>query len=320
MVGDAANGFLVFQDVTKRYRDVLALDRATFSVKEGSVFGFIGPNGAGKTTSIKIMVGLLLDFQGTVLIGGRPMPAAKAEVHRMLGYMPQHVAFQEWRTVDHVLSTYGRLSGMSRTELEPRIQEVLSLLGIQEFRQKKVVELSGGTVQKVGMAQALLHGPSLMVLDEPMAGLDPASRYQLKNIIKDLGRQGTTVFFSSHILSDVQDVATQIGMINHGRLMWTGTMEELKAYFKVTNDWDIVLSHDTGGWRELEALDGVTGIDEVSPGRLLAHVDATVDVDETVHRLLKGLLDSGCHVRSFTPVSPDLEELYMRWVGGGDVS
>jgi ABC-2 type transport system ATP-binding protein len=308
---------VVFKDVTKRYRDVVAVDRASFTMRAGDVFGFIGPNGAGKTTTIRIMVGLIQDHEGQVSVGGHPMPAAMAEAHRDLGYMPQQVNFQDWRTVDQALSTFARLSGVPRDEVPWRIKEVLELVDILEYRGKRVTELSGGTLQKVGMAQALIHRPKLLVLDEPMSGLDPASRWQFKQIIKNLGRAGTSIFFSSHILSDVQDVANRIGILSRGRLMWTGTFEDLAAHFKVTNDYDIVLSLDNGRWKELASLAGLTAVVEVAPGRLLARIGAGADVDATVHAILAGLLERGCRVRSLGPITPNLEQLYMRYVQGG---
>ena len=308
---------VVFKDVTKRYRDVVAVDHASFSMRAGDVFGFIGPNGAGKTTTIRIMVGLIQDQEGEVSVGGHPMPAAMAEAHKDLGYMPQQVNFQDWRTVDQALTTFARLSGVPKDEVPWRIKEVLELVDILEYRGKRVTELSGGTLQKVGMAQALVHRPKLLVLDEPMSGLDPASRWQFKQIIKNLGRAGTSIFFSSHILSDVQDVANRIGILSSGRLMWTGTFDDLAAHFKVTNDYDVVLSLDNGRWKELASVAGLTAIEEVAPGRLLARIGAGADVDATVHAILAGLLELGCRVRSISPITPNLEQLYIRYVKGG---
>ena len=308
---------VVFKDVTKRYRDVVAVDHASFSMRAGDVFGFIGPNGAGKTTTIRIMVGLIQDQEGQVSVGGHPMPAAMAEAHKDLGYMPQQVNFQDWRTVDQALTTFARLSGVPKDEVPWRIKEVLELVDILEYRAKRVTELSGGTLQKVGMAQALVHRPKLLVLDEPMSGLDPASRWQFKQVIKNLGRTGTSIFFSSHILSDVQDVANRIGILSRGRLMWTGTFDDLAAHFKVTNDYDVVLSLDNGRWKELASVGSLTAIEEVAPGRLLARIGAGADVDATVHAIVTGLLERGCRVRSISPITPNLEQLYIRYVQGG---
>lgn len=145
--------FLVFEGVSKRFRDLLALDNVSFEVGQGEIFGYIGPNGAGKTTTIKIMVGLLSEFEGTLRIGDYSMPGRRDQVHKMLGYLPQHVAFQEWRTVDHALRTFGSLSGLERRKIEPGIEKVLTQLALSDVRHKKIVELSGGMIQKVGLAQ-----------------------------------------------------------------------------------------------------------------------------------------------------------------------
>jgi len=260
------------------------------------------------------MVGLLRSTQGTLYIGDHPMPDEKSEVHKLLGYLPQSFAFQEWRTVDHALRTFGKLSGLKKNEVEHRIEEVLELVALPNVRHKKIVELSSGMTQKLGLAQALLHNPKLLVLDEPLAGLDPESRYQVKQIIKELGKSGTTVFFSSHILSDVQDVATKIGILNRGRIMQIGTLDELKSRFPIKNDVNVVLSQDSGRWREMESLNGVTGVEQPARNSLLVHLDSEVDIDETIHNLIQCLINLECHIRSLTPVSPTLDEVYLQYV------
>lgn len=309
--------FLVFEGVSKRFRDLLALDNVSFEVGEGEIFSYIGPNGAGKTTTIKIMVGLLSEFEGTLRIGGHPMPGRRDQVHKMLGYLPQDVAFQEWRTVDHALRTFASLSGLERRKIGPGIEKVLDQLVLSDVRHKKIVELSGGTIQKVGLAQALLHNPRLLVLDEPLAGLDPTSRYQVKQIIKELGQKGTTIFFSSHILSDVQDVATKIGILNWGQIMQIGTLDELKSDFPTKNDVEIMLSHNSGRWKELESLPWVMIVEEMSPNRLLVHLNREADIDETVHHLIQELIRLDCRIRSINPVSPNLDEVYLQYLSGG---
>ncbi|UCD92135.1 MAG: ABC transporter ATP-binding protein [Methanobacteriota archaeon] len=310
------DGLVVLDRVSKRYGNIQALDNVSFSIGRGEIFGYIGPNGAGKTTTIRIMVGLLRDFEGAVSIGDHPIADKGGDVQRMLGYLPQDVAFQEWRTVDHALTTFGRLNGLGKEELALRIPEVLALVGLPEERHRKIVHLSGGMVQKLGLAQALLHSPPLIVLDEPLAGLDPASRYQVKNIIRELSRKGTTVFFSSHILSDVQDVATRIGILSWGRLGLVGTVEELKAYFGIEKDIEVFLSKDSGRWKELESIEGVKSIEQTAPNRLFVRLEKDADMDEATHKLIHGLLSVGCQIRSFYPASPSLEQLYIRYVGG----
>ncbi len=318
-----ASGPLVeFRGVSKRYGRAIGLEGMDLRVDRGELFGFIGPNGAGKTTTIKVMIGLLTDFQGGVSIAGTAMPGGRREVHRDLGYLPQHVAFQDWRTVEHVLTTFGRLSGLEGRGLEEAIERSLTLVGIQKLRHRRVNQLSGGEHQKVGMAQAILHRPALLVLDEPMVGLDPESRFRFKEVMQRLHGEGTTILFSSHILSDVQDVATRIGIISYGRIIWSGTVPQLRGHFGHTNDYQVVLSHDGGRWGELAELEGVVSIVETSKGTLLAQLDPSVDADRVSDALLRGLLERECRVRSFLPVSPTLEQLYVRFVsedtpGGG---
>jgi ABC-2 type transport system ATP-binding protein len=194
-------------NISKKYKDILALNNVSFDIKKGEIFGYIGPNGAGKTTTIKILVGLINKTSGHVFINNYEMPEQKSQAHKFIGYLPQKVAFQQWRTLNHALTTFGKLSGMEKNSIQPRINELLEIMGLTKFKNKKINQLSGGTIQKVGIIQAILHNPSLIILDEPLEGLDPESRYQVKQIFKDLCKNGATVFFSSHILSDVEDVA-----------------------------------------------------------------------------------------------------------------
>jgi ABC-2 type transport system ATP-binding protein len=317
MVAEVGEPLVDFRGVSKVYGQHMALNGMDLQVDGGELFGFIGPNGAGKTTTIKVMIGLLTDFQGEVSISGIAMPSGRKAVHRDLGYLPQHVAFQEWRTVEQVLSTFGRLSGLVGKDLEDGIEWALGLLEVQHLRDRRVTQLSGGEHQKVGMAQAILHRPALLVLDEPMVGLDPESRFRFKEVMQGLHREGTTILFSSHILSDVQDVATRIGIISYGRTIWNGTIPQLKEHFDFSNDYQVILSRDSGRWRELEALDGVLSLEETESGTLLVRFDRSKDIDEVSDRLLRGLLERDCRVRSFLPVSPTLEQLYVSFVKEG---
>lgn len=305
-----------FRGVSKRYRDVQALDNASFSIRRGDVFGYIGPNGAGKTTTIKILVGLLRDYQGEVLFNGERVGPQRSSLYKILGYLPQSAGFQEWRTLDHALTTFGRLSGLKGEHLESRIKAVLDLVGLGDVRHKNIAHLSGGMTQKLGLAQALLHEPSLVVLDEPAAGLDPASRFQLKQIIKDLANGGVTVFLSSHILSDVQDVATRIAILNKGRLLKVGTPDELQDSFHVGNIIQVVIAKDTPPCEGLNSLSGVVEINQPKPDVQLLHLAPAANVDEVMVEVMTAVMNEGCHVRSVVVLRPSLEEVYLKFVEG----
>lgn len=304
--------------ITKLYRHFRALDNASFDIHRGDVFGYIGPNGAGKTTTIKIMVGLIRDFSGHLDFEGKEIGGDWRAMQGRLGYLPQGAAFQEWRTVEQALKTFGRLSGVSDAELDGRIRRTLDLIGISDVRQQKISKLSGGTAQKVGMAQAILHGPELLILDEPMTGLDPKSRYEFKNIFKELNRAGTTIFFSSHILSDVQDLAGRIGILNGGRITHIGTVSEFEETLRLPKKIRVVLSKDSGNRSGALSIDGIMEIAERTPGNLDIKLKENADVDAVVDKLIGILMSSGCKIREIRPETPTLEELYIQYLGGAE--
>ncbi len=315
---DDTNEFVAIHNLTKTYGTFCALNDVTFGIKEGEIFGYIGPNGAGKTTTMKILVGLITGFQGEVSIGGYQVTKQKEEIHKLLGYLPQSVAFQEWRTVDQALRTFGKLSDLSDMKVEERIPEVLGLLDLSDARYKKVSHLSGGMMQKVGLAQALLHEPKLLVLDEPLGGLDPLSRYQFKEIVLKLGNKGTTILFSSHILSDVQDVADRIGIISHGKIKQIGNLNELKARLSAQKTVQVLLSYANDKWQEFSAIKNVTSVEQTSPGRVLVHLKSQADEDQVVNDMIQDIVKLGIRVRGISLLEPSLDEIYLNYVSEAD--
>lgn len=313
-----AGAFVVLRGVTKSYFNFRALDNVSFEINEGEIFGYIGPNGAGKTTTMKILVGLISDFRGEALIGGCRIPKQEEEIHKLLGYLPQNVAFQEWRTVNHALTTFGRLSGLTVQQVESRIPEVLDLVALSDVRHKKISQLSGGMTQKVGLAQALLHEPKLLVLDEPLGGLDPLSRHQFKQVVLELGKRGTTILFSSHILSDVQDVADRIGILSRGRIRQVGTLDELKARMSIQKTIEVLLVHPSDKWQELKALKDVKSVEQTSPERILANLDANADADDVVNNVIHTIVKLRIKVRGVTLLQPSLDEIYLKHVQEGE--
>ena len=308
------NPCVLLRGVTKDYNGFRALDDVSFEIREGEIFGYIGPNGAGKTTTLKILVGLINDFRGEVLIGGYQLPKEKLEAHKLLGYLPQNVAFQEWRTINHALSTFGKLSGLTEAEVEERIPKILELLSLADVRHKKISQLSGGMAQKVGLAQALLHNPKLLVMDEPLGGLDPLSRNQFKEIVLKLARSGTTILFSSHILSDVQDVATRIGILSRGRIKMVGSMNELKSQLYSQKIVEVLLSYVSDKWQMLGTVKNVSKIEQPSPGRVLVYIQDGADDDQVINDLVKKIAELGIRIRSISPLEPSLDKIYLNYV------
>ncbi len=206
-------------------RPLRALEGLTLRVEEGGIFGFVGPNGAGKSTTIKILVGLISPGKGDATILGRPIrdPAARAAI----GYLPENPSFHEFLRPLEVLSFMGRLSGLSGADLARRSEEVLEMVGLSRARDLTVRRLSKGMVQRLGLAQAILHDPPLLILDEPMSGLDPLGRKDVRDLIAEMRRRGKTVFFSTHILPDVETVCDRVGMLLGGRLVAQGPLGSL---------------------------------------------------------------------------------------------
>jgi ABC-2 type transport system ATP-binding protein len=308
------NIFVSLQNVTKTYGSLRALDNISLDIKEGEIFGYIGPNGAGKTTTMKILVGLISDFSGAVIIGGCKMPKEKEEIHKLLGYLPQNVAFQEWRTINHALRTFGRLSGMSSREVETRIPEILNLMGLSDVRNKKILQLSGGMSQKVGLAQALLHNPKLLVLDEPLGGLDPLSRHQFKEIVLELKQKGTTILFSSHILSDVQDVADRIGILSHGKIVQIGSLNDLKQRFSTEKIVEVLLPCANDQWPKLSSAEGVKSVNQPTQDKVLLTLNPQSDPDESIYNICKLIVELGIRIRGISLLSASLDEIYLNYV------
>ncbi len=305
---------ITFENVSKKYKDVEALNRISFEIKEGEIFGYIGPNGAGKTTTIKIIVGLIKEFSGDYSFNNIAMPENISLVSNMLGYLPQGVSFQEWRTVDQALTTFGKLSGLNKDELELQIESLLGLFDLSEVRLKKISKLSGGMIQKVGLIQAMLHKPRLLVLDEPLSGLDPSSRYEVKSIIKKLSNEGTTVFFSSHILSDVQDIADRIAILNKGQILKIGSIDELKSELLPSNTLEIKSFSDFNSYKELNAIKGINQIEQHSSKIILLHIQDGYKIDDVYLQILKYLVQNNISVQSFKQMEPNLDEVYLEYI------
>lgn len=305
---------ITFENISKKYKDVDALKNISFEITEGEIFGYIGPNGAGKTTTIKIIVGLIKDFGGAYSFKNIAMPKNISQVSKMLGYLPQGVSFQDWRTVDQALTTFGKLSGLNKDELEHQIESLLVLFNLLDVRYKKISKLSGGMIQKVGLIQALLHKPKLLVLDEPLSGLDPASRYEVKSIIKKLSKEGTTVFFSSHILSDVQDIADKIAILKKGHILKIGNIDELKSELFTSNVLEIKCFANIGNYNELKTIKGVNGIEQLSSTKILIHIQDGNKINNTYFQILKYLVENNIRVHSFKQVEPNLDEVYLEYI------
>ncbi|MHA1197081.1 MAG: ABC transporter ATP-binding protein [Promethearchaeota archaeon] len=301
-----------FQNVSKFYKKTKALDEISFKIKKGDVFGYIGPNGAGKTTTIKIIVGLIKQFSGKVIINGIDIKKEPGMQSKLIGYHPQEVGFQRWKTVYQTLRTFGQLSNFNKGELDKKINDILEFIGLLDVKNKKVIHLSGGMIQKLRLAQALLNDPEILLLDEPLAGLDPASRFQIKNLIKQLSAKRITIFFSSHILNDVQDVATKIGIINKGKILKISTSRDLQEEYKIGNYIQIDYATKKDMVVNYENLKFVDTISMPTDYSQIIKIKPDIDIDLAINEILKLILSENKKIRGLKILKPSLEDIYLK--------
>ena len=296
----------------KGSRAVKALDGVSLELRPGEIFGLIGPNGAGKTTLIKAALGLLEPDRGEVRIGGEPGGSVAAK--SKLGYTPEVAYYYEFLRAGEFLRLCGHLCGLRGQDLERRIGELIERVGLGAERRKLIKHYSKGMRQKLGLAQAILHEPSLLLLDEPTGGLDPLARRDVRRLMLALRNEGRTVLFSSHELSEVETVCDRVAMIKAGRVIVSGTMDEiLKPYRSYrarvrTDEVERLRRACEGLYPEL-----------VEAGRIEAQMDSFIVVARTIEelpRLLERVTEAGATLEDVDHGYESLERLYAEIVEG----
>lgn len=243
---------LEIEQLKKSYGTQNVLDGVTFSVDSGSVYGFIGKNGAGKTTTMTIALGLLKLDEGTVRINGERVTYGDTKTNKYVGYLPDVPEFYPFLTAGEYMALCADVSGLDRKESKKKISELLEMVGL-ENNKKRIRNYSRGMKQRLGIAQALINDPILLICDEPTSALDPIGRQQLLTVLKKV-KEKTTVIFSTHILTDVEAVCDKVAILNNGKIVKQGSVEQLKAEVK-TNQWTVVLETEEEAGRVAEALD-----------------------------------------------------------------
>ncbi len=290
-----------------RKRPYRALDRLTFQVSPGEVFGFLGPNGAGKTTTLKLLMQLVFPTAGRAEILGRPV--GDVEVRRRIGYLPENPYFYDHLTAEELLRYFGRLFGLDPATRRRRAGELLDEVGLGPERRMALRRHSKGMLQRVGLAQALLNRPDVVFLDEPMSGLDPIGRRMVRDLILRLRDGGTTVFFSSHILSDAEALCSRVAILAAGRLVSSGRLNEMLAF--EVKGWELVVDGLTA--RELAGLGpAVLRTTTITEGRYALELAPGARPEEWMARCIA----LGGRVVSLNPVRETLEDFFVRQVAG----
>ena len=292
--------------VSKRYSDTLAVDDVSLSVAHGEVFGFLGPNGAGKSTLVKMILGLTHPTAGEIEVLGQPVGslAARAEV----GYLPETFRFHDWLTASELLHFHARLARVSADVRSQRVRELLELVGLKDRASDRISTFSKGMMQRVGLAQALVGEPRLVILDEPTSALDPIGRRDVRDRIRELGECGVTVFLNSHLLSEVEQVCDRVAIIDHGSIVAEGKLDDL------LNAQEIELRAGEGAEAAARESLGEGSVRQVN-GRLRVRV---ANDDETA-RLIRRMVEAGVPVYDVRQVGDSLEDLFVRVAERGDV-
>lgn len=296
------------EGLTKAYRTHLgrlgprSLDNLTLNVPEHHIFGFLGRNGAGKTTTIKALCGLIRPTSGTARILG--VDVRKREARKLIGYLPENPYFYEYLSPRETIEFYGLLAGLNPAERTAEWNTLAELLDLGSIADKRIREFSKGMRQRVGFAVAMVGSPRVLILDEPMSGLDPLGRRKIRDVILYAQQQGCTVFFSSHVLADVQQICDRIAILNGGKLVVEGRMSDLLS--RKTEEVEVVLANvDDELHQQLEPQAARTRRSE--DGRHY-YFDAVNAANEAVRHALH----NGVSLVEFTPVRESLEDYFVR--------
>jgi ABC-2 type transport system ATP-binding protein len=282
-----------------RKRPKLALRPLRLTIEEGEVFGFLGPNGAGKTTTLKLLMGLVFPTAGTARLLGFDMddPRVKSQI----GFLPEQPYFYDHLSARELLNYYGQLSGVPARERSSRVEQMLTRVGLMDSASVQLRKFSKGMLQRVGLAQAILHDPKLVFLDEPMSGLDPSGRREVRDLIQQLRHEGKTVFFSTHILSDAEALCDRVGIINQGELRGVGSVADLTSQTQGKIEIIFYAQAIPAGLTSLGAEARISGamVNAVLPEE---QQDAALEVMRTERLKLISLV----------PVRKSLEEYYIQ--------
>ena len=288
----------------KVFGDYAAVKGLTLQVRQGEVFGFLGPNGAGKTTSMKMLLGLIAPTSGEASLLGKPI--GDRDAMSRVGFLPEHFRFQEWLSADEFMLLHGQLLGMKNDDLQQRRAELLERVGLTPFRNKHLRTFSKGMLQRVGLAQALLNRPALVFLDEPTSGLDPVGRRLVRDVIREVRAQGTSIFLNSHLLSEIEVTCDRVAFIQHGEVVRVLELASL------SNDQTSVTIRVSN--LAAESLNGLSqwGREIQMDGEF---VHMIVPSDTVLPEVTRYLVSQKAEVYSIMPNRMSLEDIFIETVG-----
>lgn len=300
--------------LTKRFKNISAVEDLSLKVGEGDLFGFLGPNGAGKTTTINMLMGFIKPTDGTAKVLGYDVRTDGKKAREKIGFLPEEFGFYDnFNAIEH-LDYYGTLYGMDKRERETKIEELIKSAGLEERQESKLREYSHGMKQRLGIAQALLNDPRLLILDEPTSGLDPRATHDMRELIKGLSRRNVTLFLSSHLLYEVQQICDVVGILDRGHLIRVDKIDNLSR--EIGKDiGTYILVTCTNVTKEIvvavEKVDGVLSVEQ-DGDKLRVKVDDVVISPE----INAAIISARGRVKTIAEATPDLEDIFMRLTRG----
>ena len=312
------------QNLTKRYGELTAVDRLSLSIDQGDIFGFVGPNGAGKTSTIRMIAGLLQPTSGEITVAGHSVKRNPEEVKRLIGYMPDYFGVYPDLKVWEYLEFFSTCYQIPERQRPGLIEGLLELVDLNLRKEEMVDRLSRGMKQRLSLARTLIHDPQVLILDEPASGLDPRARVEIRESLVELSHMGKTIFFSTHILADVSEICTRVGIIEAGKLVATGNLDDLQSQIMPHRRIEIslldkvqeaqIILRDSPGVIRIE-LDPDHQENENGKTRHRVVIDFSGE-DPQLSQVLIELVKNGIPVLHFSEDNRDLEEIFLRATKG----
>jgi len=298
------------EGLSKEYGVQKAVNNISFTVKTGEILGFLGPNGAGKTTTMKILTSYIAASKGTVRIGDKLINENQEEIKKSIGYLPENNPLYLEMPVMEYLEYVGELQGITKNNIQERIAEMVRVCGLNEEKHKKIVELSKGYRQRVGLAQAMIHDPEILILDEPTSGLDPNQIVQIRELIKDLGKE-KTVILSTHILPEVEATCDRILIINKGEIVADGTAESLR---KQAQGQELLKVSIEGGEsndviKALQKIETIAMVDPIKKDNLTYDIQSKPD-STSIKAIFDLCVSKKWTLTQMTPMETRLEDIF----------
>lgn len=316
------SAIIEIKELSKNFARRLAVNNVNLSIENGEIFGLVGPNGAGKTTTMRMLVTLLQPDRGEIAVGGYSVRRSPREVRRMIGFMPDSFGVYTDMTVLEYLDFFGACYKIPAAQRKSLIHDLLQLVDIAHRRDDMVDTLSRGLKQRLAIARVLIHDPRILVLDEPASGLDPRARVEIRELLLEIARLGKTIIFSSHILADVAELCTRVGIMESGKLVALGTLDQLTEKAVPHRLIRVAFLDQINLDQAQVALAALPGISTVRPqdglgkaGWLALEAEFTGD-DASLHALLCNLVSQGLPIVHFSEETQDLEEVFMRATRG----